>query len=116
MAGGEVLPPSESERRFERLAGGPDERRIDYLLRRHLGTTRAKLLQRPWWEYELVIEGLVAEFSQPGGAQAPAEAPVAPAAPTDDLESWNPWAEGQYVPPGEAASLADLAALGLNTG
>lgn len=31
-------------------------------MRRHLGITRAQARQRPWWEYDLMVEGVLEEF------------------------------------------------------
>lgn len=77
------------------------------MLRRHLDTTRAEVRAKPWWEHDLIMEGLSEEFSDDAeGASAGSPAP------DEDPAWWNPYAEGQE-PSGGVESLPDITQVAL---
>lgn len=74
-----MVAPGILEARYERLAGGPDQRATLYVVRRRLryGIDEWKAL--PWWQKRVYIEGLQneADANRPdsgGGMADPADA------------------------------------------
>lgn len=49
-------------RRFEEATGGLTQRRVDYLIRRHLGFSRSEWRELSWIDQRVYLEGLRWEF------------------------------------------------------
>ena len=59
-----VRRPKRLGERYESLAGGKDERRMCYMLRRHMGIEPEEVNRLPWWKLKLYVEGIMWEFGE----------------------------------------------------
>ena len=63
MARWGVHRPKRLGERYESLAGDLEERRWDYLFKRHLGINPSDRRELLWWEHKIYVDGLLWEFS-----------------------------------------------------
>lgn len=69
--------PYVASERYEALAGDAEDRRLYYLFRRRLNMGVAQVDGLVWWEWRLLVEGLIDEVRVANG-QEPIEAPASP--------------------------------------
>lgn len=62
-----MVAPGILEARYERLAGGPDQRATLYVVRRQLKIGIDEWKALPWWQKRVYIEGLQNEADQVAG-------------------------------------------------
>lgn len=63
MADQGAAGPFDSDRRYEALSGGREQRSVYYLARRRLGLSVREWDALPWWQSRLYLEGLSEEFT-----------------------------------------------------
>jgi hypothetical protein len=56
-----VVAPGSTEARYEQLSGGPGERTLRYVARRHLNLSWDEWRDLPWWVRRNYVEGLEEE-------------------------------------------------------
>lgn len=61
LVDGGVVDPGSTEARYEYLSGGPQERLMLYVARRHLGMSHTEWRAVPWWVRRVYYEGLIEE-------------------------------------------------------
>lgn len=54
--------PGRLQARYEQVAGGPEQRRTYFLVRKHLGFSIAEWDRLPWWHQQVYIEELTSDL------------------------------------------------------
>lgn len=83
-------PPGTLNRHYEAVTGGPNGRAVKYLARRHFGLSPQEWGRLPWWETNLLLQGLIDDGTIGGEKSNGESAPQAQDQPAVDLTSAGP--------------------------
>jgi hypothetical protein len=67
VAARQSATPGSLEPRYDHLTGGEAGRSVLYAFRRQLGMSVADVKALQWWEYQLLLEGMVTESEASNG-------------------------------------------------